>query len=290
MPVASLSDRYAAQIRGLYAASGADRWNVPLEYFITAVAESLDRRFAGQTPREREIVAYLAGLAVADMALACGCRLGREAAWDHFVLEFRPVLYAAGRAIAGEAGRELADALYADLFGTTTDRPDRRSLFAYYHGRSSLATWLRAVLARRHVDRLREQARTETLAEDREHPASRRAAGLVPPPDPERARFVRLAQDAIDAAIAALPAGDRLRLRLYYGEGLTLAEIGRTVHEHEATVSRKLSRLKRDLRHTVVRVLRTSHGLDDASVAACFDHAADAPELHLSRLLSSEDG
>jgi RNA polymerase sigma-70 factor len=288
--VVSLSERYAAQIRRLYAASAATRWNVSLETFTQAVDTGIERRFAGETPGGREVAAYLASLAGADLALACACRLGHEAAWDHFVTEFRPVLYAAGRAIAGEAGRELADSVYADLFGTSTDRPDRRSLFAYYHGRSSLATWLRAVLARRHVDRLRETARTEPLAEDDHFPPSR-PSSVTEPVDPGRARYVRLAQEAIDAAIAALPGGDRLRLRLYYGEGLTLAEIGRVVHEHEATVSRKLSRLKRELRDGVVRTLKTVHGMDDASVAACFDHAADAPELQLTRLLSSaEDG
>ena len=286
----SLSERYAAHVRRLYAASAATRWNVSEETFTEAVSAGAERRFAGKTPGEREVAAYLDGLAAADLALACACRLGHDAAWDHFVTEFRPILYAAGRAIAGEGGRELADSVYADLFGTATDRPDRRSLFAYYHGRSSLATWLRAVLVRRHVDRLRETARTEPFAEDGDSVPPPASAGAEPA-DPARAQYVRLAQDAIDAAIAALPGGDRLRLRLYYGEGLTLAEIGRVVHEHEATVSRKLSRLRRELRDSVVRTLKADHGLDDRSVAACFDHAAEAPELHLTRLLSSaEDG
>jgi len=285
VPSLSLFDRYAAHIRRLYAASGASTWGVSLESFTRALDASVERRWAGQSPAEQDVTRYLAGLAVADLALACACREGHEQAWEHFVEEFRPVLYAAGRAIAGDAGRELADSVYADLFGTDTARTDRRSLLAYYHGRSSLATWLRAVLVRRHIDRLREGARTAPLEDPDVTPAAGTST-VTEPHDPRRAQYVRMAQDAVDAVIAALDSGDRLRLRLYYGEGLTLAEIGRVVHEHEATVSRKLDRSRRRLREGVTRILRERHHLDDISIRECIEWAADAPELHLTPLLS----
>jgi DNA-directed RNA polymerase specialized sigma24 family protein len=94
-----------------------------------------------------------------DVALAAACAAGDEAAWERFVREYRPVLYRAADALdtTGRA-RELADALYADLFGLTEREGERRSLFRYYQGRSSLATWLRAVLAQRYVDLLRPHA------------------------------------------------------------------------------------------------------------------------------------
>ena len=80
--------------------------------------------------------------------------------------EHRPGLYRAADAIApGGNGRELADSLYADLFGLQSQGGERRSLFRYFHGRSSLATWLRAVLAQRHVDGIRTGRRFEPLAE-----------------------------------------------------------------------------------------------------------------------------
>jgi RNA polymerase sigma-70 factor (ECF subfamily) len=286
----SLADRHTSQIGRLYATSGAAQWGVSLESFTQALEASVARRWTGQSPSAEDVARYLDTLAVADIALACACRAGEDTAWEHFVREFRPALYAAARSIAGEGGRELADSLHADLFGIATDRPDRRSLFAYYHGRSSLATWLRAVLVRRHIDRLRETARTTPLDEPDAHPMTG-AAAENGPPDPERSQYVQLAQHAIDGVIAGLEAGDRLRLRLYYGEGLTLAEIGRAVREHEATVSRKLNRLRRLLRERVEAVLRDQHGLNAAAIQACFDYAAQAPELHLTQLLSSgEEG
>ena len=86
------------------------------------------------------------------------------------------------RSIHTGRARELADALYAELYGVR-NRGDRRSLFRYFDGRSSLATWLRAVLAQRYVDRLRAERRLEPLP-DEEMPAESDDA------DPERARYV----------------------------------------------------------------------------------------------------
>jgi RNA polymerase sigma-70 factor len=285
---ASLVQRHAPQLKRLYKASGADRWNVTLETFVDAVGASTAHRWSGQTPSDDEVAAYLDTLAVADLALACACRAGIDAAWEHFVLELRPSLYAAARAIAGDSGRELADSVYADLFGTAVDRADRRSLLAYYHGRSSLTTWLRAVMARRYVDRVREGSRLSSL----DAPDTRMPERAAPnePPDPDRDRYVRLAQESIDAVIADLDAGERLRLRLYYGERLTLAEIGRAMHEHEATVSRKLTRARQELRKSFERRLREHHRLSADEIESCLEHAATASELHLSRLLSPGDG
>ena len=85
----------------------------------------------------------------ADLDLARRCAAGDAKAWDRFVLEYRAVLYRAADALDPSGGaREIADALYADLYGLQERDGERRSLLDYFQGRSSLATWLRAVLAR----------------------------------------------------------------------------------------------------------------------------------------------
>ncbi|HWF85924.1 MAG TPA: hypothetical protein VG222_13790, partial [Vicinamibacterales bacterium] len=99
-----------------------------------------------------------------DLELARQCAAGDERAWERFVLEYRPVLYRAADALApGGGARDLADALYADLYGMQERDGERRSLFRYFQGRSSLATWLRAVLAQRYVDRVRAERRLVPL-------------------------------------------------------------------------------------------------------------------------------
>jgi RNA polymerase sigma-70 factor, ECF subfamily len=214
-----------------------------------------------------------------DVALAAACAAGDEAAWERFVREYRPVLYRAADALdtTGRA-RELADALYADLFGLTERGGERRSLFRYYQGRSSLATWLRAVLAQRYVDLLRAARRLDPLPDDE-------SAVPAPTPDLDRARNTTRFERAFAQSLSGLDARDRLRLGLYYTQELTLAEAGRVLRESEATVSRQLARTRRAIRDAVERRLRTE-GLGDAEIAECFESAtADPGEIDLNREL-----
>ena len=246
--------------------------------FAGALASSVDWAFAGAHPDEAAVARYLESLHLDDLALACACADGSEPAWDHFVREFRPVLYRSADAIDPSGGmREIADALYADLYG---------SLFRYYHGRSSLATWLRAVLAQRHVDRVRVQRRVEPLPED-DAPAA--IATSASAPDPDRDRLMPLVQAALVAAIAALVARDRLRLACYYTQGLKLAEIGRLMSESEATASRQLARIRRELRDVIERDLRERQKLTVAEVVQAQRYAMDdAGALDLGRLLAPD--
>ena len=280
--------------RELHAKSGAERWKLPVERFADALERSVAHMFRDSKPSASEVESYLRALHIEDLALACACTEGSEPAWEHFVREFRPALYAAARAVSrgGQGGesnaRELADSIYADLYGLTSGQSEegkapagrRGGLFRYFHGRSKLSTWLRAVLAQRHVDALRAARRTESLDEEQEGAAPKSAA--VPrddagsaPPDPERVRYTALLQATLTAALAALDARDRLRLCYYYVQDLTLAQIGRLLGEHEATVSRKLERMRGDLRKQVERRLRDGSGLSEAQVQLCFDYARE---------------
>jgi len=191
-----------------------------------------------------------------------------------FMATERPRVYAAARAIAGERGRELADTLWADLYGTETRDGRRRALFDYFHGRSRLSTWLRSVLAQRHVDQARADRRTRSLDEtDEDGSGDRRHAEPAapdPPPDPDRPRLRRLFRQAVDAAVAALAPADRLCLSYYYLHGLTLAEVGRITGVHESSVSRKLNRARRALRADIERRL-AGHGLGERDVRQCYE-------------------
>jgi len=207
----------------------------------------------------------------ADLELARLCAAGDERAWERFVREYRPLLYRAADAIDRTQGaREIADSLYAELYGVKTSGGERQSLFRYYQGRSSLATWLRAVLAQRYVDRVRVQRRTEPLPEE-EAPARSEE------PDPDRARYVALLRRALAGAVAALTARDRLRLGCYYLQELTLAETGRIMKESEATASRQLARTRAAIRRDVERQLSEEAHLSDDQIAACFASVADDP-------------
>jgi RNA polymerase sigma-70 factor, ECF subfamily len=272
-------------------------WNLSRAEFETALERSVAQRFfsASAQPDVKAMEKYLEGLHHGDLALACACSAGSAAAWDHFVAQFRPELYRAAGAIAGDAkAHELADSLYADLYGLRESEGQRKSLFDYFHGRSKLATWLRAVLAQRHVDTIRRERRSEPLEDERgrEHPqvaasASRGARPGGEAPDPNRVKYLALLQAAVAAALNALEPHDRLRLACYYADERTLAEIGKMLGEHEATVSRRLERTRRELRKQVEAWLRGEKKLTEAQVQLCYDYARENWPFDLTMLLRS---
>lgn len=259
----------------LHRESGAERWQVTPEAFAEALTRSATKAFTGRPASPLDIEKYQGSLHLADLALACACDAGNEAAWEHFVTEFRPALYRAADAIdrTGRA-REIADGLYAELFS--------RSLFRYFHGRSSLATWLRSLVSQRYVDRYRDERRQEPLPDE----SSPSAMPARPSADhPDRARFVAAMQSVLAAALAALAPRDRLRLRCYYAQEMTLVQIGRVTRESEATVSRQLTKTRKELRAAVEQRLRDEHRFAAAEIADCFSSvSADAGTLDLAAL------
>jgi RNA polymerase sigma factor (sigma-70 family) len=199
-------------------------------------------------------------------------------------------LYRAADAIdPGGGSREIADALYADLYGIGNEPDDRRSLFRYFHGRSSLATWLRAVLSQRHVDRVRAARRFAPLSEVDAPPALSLRSHREETPNPERPRYLTLVREALGRSLVRLEPRDRLRVGYYYAEGLTLAQIGKLLGEHEATVSRQLGRARRVIRDEIERQLR-NQGLNDAAIAECFESAMDDPgPIDLNQALAAAE-
>lgn len=268
-------------VNRLHRKANAERWAVTPGRFAAVLESSLSHAFPpGTAPADAE--RFLSSLHLEDLALATACADGHEGAWEHFIREHRPGLYRAADAIDRTGGaREAADALYGELFGLTERDGERRSLFRYFHGRSSLGTWLRAVLSQRYVDGLRRARRLEPLPADEEAAALQSEQNTSPP---ERARFVDSIQRALTAAVARLEPRDRLRLACYYAQNLTLAQIGRTLREHEATSSRNLARTRRAIREDVEQQLRHA-GMSEADVAECFATvSADAGPLDLNEI------
>jgi RNA polymerase sigma-70 factor (ECF subfamily) len=276
-----------ALVERLYLQADGARWRLSRDRFADALDASA-RQAQGSDDRDPAALArHLGALHLQDLALACACAEGDEGAWEHFVLEYRPTLYRAAGALDQSGGaRDLADAIYADLFGLRERGGERQSLFRYFHGRSKLSTWLRAVLAQRHVDRLRSGRRTDALP-DEDSPAA--LVAPEKPVEPERERYLNLIQGALARAVAALAARDRLRLACYYARDLTLAQTGRLLAEHEATTSRQLARTRKAIREDVERQLREEHRLSDAEVSRCFECVVeDAGPLDLRNMLSGD--
>lgn len=297
--------QYARLIGELHEQALCARWGISAGKFGESLRRSAEKRFGGANTSCQEVEAYLKSLHLEDLALACACSEGIEAAWEFFIAHFRQNLRGTANAMLRASGigddsraAELADSLYAELYGVRSSADGRRkSLFEYFHGRSKLSTWLRAVLAQKQVDLLRVGNRTVSLdTEDEEAPLPRQSrdsdeAAL----DPHRETYLARIDRALRAALANLNPRERMVLACYYTDELTLAEIGRMLGEHESTVSRQLDRTRRALRESVTQMLQrdtpafngrqAEAALDAAQVELTFEYAVEDWPFDLSQAL-----
>ena len=203
----------------LHAKAGCEKIGLTRESFAVILCEVGAKHGATSEP---EVRTFILGLRVDELALARACAAGENSAWEVFLTRYREKLYLSALRIAREdsAARELADTLYADLYGTSTREGQRVSKLASYTGRGSLEGWLRTVLAQEYVNRYRRTKRLVSLDEESEEGVQFRA----PEPEPVAPADNRLAR-ATDEALAFLSGEDRMVLSAYYLDGRTLAEV-----------------------------------------------------------------
>src|ERR1700728_160437 len=235
----------------LCAKSGCEKIGLARESFASILCEVGSRQATG-TSSESEIRTFLLSLRVDELVLARACAAGSNPAWEIFLTRYREKLYLSALRIAREdsAARELADTLYADLYGTNIRAGERVSKLASYSGRGSLEGWLRTVLSQEYVNRYRRTKRLVSLDEESEEGVQFRA----PDPEPVAPVDQRLAQ-ATDEALALLLGEDRMVLSAYYLDGRTLAEIARMLGVHESTICRKVDKLAKSLRKQIIATL-----------------------------------
>ncbi|HEY1434192.1 MAG TPA: sigma-70 family RNA polymerase sigma factor [Thermoanaerobaculia bacterium] len=200
--------------------------------------------------------------------MARACARGDEPAWEEFRRRYFTFLRAfAQRVLPGAAGTDLADQVIADLW--------QRGKIARFDGRSTLKTWLGAVVAHAASNAAQKERRHLPLED-----APAREA-LRPPDD-------RMGQVALAALVAEatkrLAAPDRLLLLLYYDQGLTLDEMGALLHRSKAVLSRRLRRVTTALRGDLDGLARVRYGTSARELAPDLGSL----ELDLARLLATQ--
>jgi RNA polymerase sigma-70 factor len=280
---------YRDTIHRLYSSSNASAWRVSETSLADALKRSSERRFsADQACASRDaVVHFLDSLHICDLALAVGCLQGDADAWDHLVSTYRKPIDAFAHAVLGNSSRasEIADSLWADLYGMRANRGNRRSPLEHYGGRSSLLSWLRVVVARLEADRWRAARRMEPLDEERDGNSSIHA-DAPNSPDPDRAKLITALQYSLREALHALSPTDQLRLSYYYVQNLTLAKTAALTGEHESSTSRNLARARTAIRDRVTRTLRREYRFSDDQIVQCFEYATGDWSFDLGRMLA----
>ena len=231
-----------------HARAGCEKIGITREVFAQILCD-VSTKYLSPESSQPEVRTFLLTLRIDELALARGCAAGNNSAWEIFLTRYREKLYQAALRIAREdsAARDLADSLYAELYGTSTRQGERVSKLASFTGRGSLEGWLRTVLAQEFVNRYRRTKRLVSLDEESEEGAQFAASE----PEPAPSADPRL-ESATDAALASLDSEDRMVLAAYYLDGRTLAEIARMLGVHESTISRKVDKLARSLRKKIL--------------------------------------
>ncbi len=250
-PISAVQSVVGDLLADLYAKADCEKLGLSRES-LTAILCDIGAKHSTFTTSESDLRAFFLTLRIDELALARACAAGSDPAWEIFMTRYRERLHLSALRIAREdsAARELADTLYADLYGTNKRDGVRVSKLASYAGRGSLEGWLRTVLSQEYVNRYRRTKRLVSLDEESEEGVQFRA----PDPEPATPADQRLAQ-ATDESLAALSAEDRTVLSAYYLDGRTLAEIARMLGVHESTISRKIDKLAKSLRKQIAATL-----------------------------------
>src|SRR4051812_24211123 len=140
--ISSLSDH----ISTVYGQSDAQRLGMSLAGFTAILSEVVDKYLgsAGGPQEKKDIKEFLDSLRMDELILARACVAGNEKAWESLLTKYREQLYDIASSLAhdDDAGREIADSLYGELYGLTPRGEQRTSKLVYYTGVGSLGGWL----------------------------------------------------------------------------------------------------------------------------------------------------
>src|ERR1700676_5671783 len=157
-----------------YERSCAAVYGIGAERFAEILSEILGKNFPHNAPASAEKTnEFCGGLHLEELALARACAAGNERAWQDFISRYRQKLHRMALHITRDdthAG-ELADSLFADLYGVNLRDGVRTSKLLSYTGRGSLEGWLRTVMAQEFINRYRKQKNTVSLEEQTEEGA-----------------------------------------------------------------------------------------------------------------------
>ncbi|MDT7543022.1 MAG: polymerase sigma-70 factor, subfamily [Acidobacteriota bacterium] len=283
----------ATDARGLDAATLAPRVRAVVEKYV--LRDEPDASNAA-------ISKFIDALRADDLCLVVACERGDERAWDDLINSFRATVVSAARTASAseDAADELSQSVWAELYGLRANASGAATgKLAYYSGCGSLGGWLRAVVAQLAVDRHRKTSRLVQTEEDadfdrlaHEPSASDDGFQVAAAPDPEtalaRSESASALHNALARVIAALSAEDRLLVKLYYFDGLRLREAGAVLGVHEATASRRLTRLHTEVRDSIEKILTKEFGWTRAEARRALAESAERTDADLSPLLVAE--
>jgi RNA polymerase sigma-70 factor (ECF subfamily) len=283
----------SANSRGLEALAVTQRMRAALDKYVLKDSPSATTQ---------EVIDFLDRLHADDLCLVLACERGDQAAWNDLVEGYGTTVRSAARSASSNEAMadDLAQSIWAELHGLKL-RDDGRPAgkLAFYSGVGSLGGWLRAVVGQLAIDQHRKQSRLVQPEEDTEIDRLSRNSKerdeafslLRSVANPEDSLASNLASADVEKALAQalrdLEDEDRLLVKLYYFDGLRLREAGAVLGVHEATASRRLTRIHTQVRERVGTILAEEHGWTKAESERCLAAIAVDLQGDIEPLLAS---
>lgn len=244
------------------------------------------RHLAEHLPDEGDLDSCLSRMHCPDLFLACGCAAGDQpalAAFDESVLsQAVPVLHRMG--FSASQIDEALQVVRAKLL--VAGEPGHRPLIASYAGRGALVGWVRTT-ARRTALSTRRNKDEQIGGVD----PGRGLERMLPPADMEleylKGRYQPEFKQAVEDAIATLPAEQVKILRLHYTEGLSIDRIGALLNVHRATAARWIRAASEAVRDETRRRLHERLRLSVNELDSLAGLVQSQLHLSLSRLLKT---
>ena len=210
-----------------------------------------------------------------DLYVSVACAQPSDRAWDYFSASYgRYIKYVARLASSiSTASDEMAESILGHIF-----LPDAtgRSRIASYDGRSSLATWLSAIINNRAMKERERKCNNLERLNDLPEIADRAAIGKI---DAEiRAnKYGALIKESFIKASKSLSERERLMVVMRYEEGLQGTEIASILGLHPSTVTRQLQQAYEKLRAQVVSILASKCGPNSPALHECLIDIMENP-------------
>lgn len=286
----------SANARGLDASLLAPRLRASVEKYVLK---------HDPAPAPAAIDKFVDGLHADDLCLVIACERGDQTAWSDLFEGYGATVRSAARSASSTEAmaEDVAQSIWADLHGLKM-REDGKPAgkLAYYSGAGSLGGWLRAVVGQLAIDQHRRQSRLIQTEEDSDlerlaHDAdgeSDRMSSFHSAPSPEESLASELAsadvEQALRRVLAELDDEDRLLMKLYYFDGLRLREAGAVLGVHEATASRRLTRIHGEVRQRVESILMKEHGWTKHEATRSLAEVAAHLQTEVEPMLAGKSG
>lgn len=242
------------------------------------------KKHLGANLSEGTAFAFINKLHTNDLYLSVACAKPADEAWERFIALYQTFIGKVARAVSSTdaAAHAIANRITGHIF-----LPDGSgcSRIASYEGRSSLATWLSAILNNLAVE---EQSRCirldqlESLLEILDYAVPHGIDAAL-----RAGKYASVVWDSLTVASKSLSEQERLILVLRYEDGLQGSEIAAILKVHPSTVTRHLQLVYDKLRGETISTLESKHQLSPLAIKECVDDIRENPDYSILSLLRS---